>query len=60
MTRKPSNVSEATIRRSIKAVEKCGMSVNTVRIEPDGTIVINGDIAQKPMPVVDTLPRGYL
>lgn len=56
--RKPSV--STMLKRSIQAVEKCGMSVNTIRIEPDGAIVINGDSAQKPTATVDTSLRGYL
>lgn len=60
MTRKPSPISQATVTRTIKAAQAAGMEVKSFRVEPDGAIVITGDIAQKPMPVVDTSPRGYL
>lgn len=50
--RKPSV--STLLKRSIQAVEKCGMSVNTIRIEPDGAIVINGDSVQKPPATVDS------
>lgn len=60
MTRKTSNISQASVVRTIKAAKAAGMEVKSFRVEPDGSIVINGDIAQKPQPVVDTSTRGYL
>lgn len=56
--RKPSV--STLLKRSIEAAKRAGMDVKSFSVEPDGRIVINGDSAQKPMPTVDTSPRGYL
>jgi hypothetical protein len=32
--------------RAIRAVKQAGIEIRTVRIEPDGTVIINGDSAR--------------
>lgn len=52
MGRKVVAVSQDAIVRAINAVKKAGIEVRTVRVEPDGAVVINGENvsdAQKPL-----------
>lgn len=34
---------EDSVSRAIRAVRKAGVEVKTIRVEPDGSVVINGD-----------------
>lgn len=58
ITRKPSM--RTVLKRTIEAAQAAGLEVKSFRVEPDGAIVINGDIAQKPAPVVDSTHYGSL
>lgn len=53
MTRKTSPIAQTTITRAVKGAEAAGISVKSIRIEPDGAVVINGDIANKPPAPID-------
>ncbi|WP_165220348.1 hypothetical protein [Affinirhizobium pseudoryzae] len=46
MGRRTIPFTQDAITRAIKAVQKAGVEIRTVRIEPDGTVVINGDRAR--------------
>lgn len=49
---------EDSIVRAIRAVKKAGIEIKTIRIEPDGAVVINGG-SDMPEGDVDQ-PKGYL
>lgn len=34
---------EDSIVRAIRTVKKAGIDIKTIRIEPDGSVIINGD-----------------
>lgn len=38
----------STVTRAIKAVQKAGIDIRTIRIEPDGAVVINGERGAPP------------
>lgn len=48
MGRKTVAASQDHIVRCIAAVKKAGIEIKTVRIEPDGAVVINGDDQRNP------------
>lgn len=37
------SVSQDSIVRTIAAVKKAGIEVRSIRVEPDGAVIINGD-----------------
>jgi hypothetical protein len=43
MGRRAVAFTEDSVSRAIRAVKKAGVEVKTVRVEPDGSVVINGD-----------------
>jgi hypothetical protein len=43
MGRRAVAFTEDSISRAIRAVRKAGVDVKTIRVEPDGSVVINGD-----------------
>lgn len=43
MGRRTVPFTEDSIVRAIRAVKKAGIEIKTIRIEPDGAVVINGD-----------------
>lgn len=43
MGRRAIAFTEDSVSRAIRAVKKAGVEVKTVRVEPDGSVVINGD-----------------
>jgi hypothetical protein len=43
MGRKAILVDQGTIIRALAAVKKAGIEIRTVRIEPNGAVVINGE-----------------
>jgi hypothetical protein len=60
MGRRTVPFTEDSISRAIRAVKKAGVDVKTIRIEPDGAVVINGDsdgISEKQL---EQSARGYL
>lgn len=49
---------EDSIVRAIRAVKKAGIEIKTIRIEPDGSVIINGDADMSEEDV--NRSRGYL
>lgn len=43
MGRRAVAFTEDSVSRAIRAVRKAGVEVKTIRVEPDGSVVINGD-----------------
>lgn len=43
MTRRHVEVSVDAVARAIKGAKKAGIEIRSVRIEPNGAVVINGD-----------------
>ncbi len=43
MGRRAVAFTEDSVSRAIRAVRKAGVDVKTIRVEPDGSVVINGD-----------------
>lgn len=58
MGRRTVPFTEDSIVRAIRAVKKAGIEIKTIRIEPDGSVVINGG-GDMPQEDVDQ-PKGYL
>lgn len=50
---------EDSVSRAIRAVKKAGVEIKTVRVEPDGSVVINGDGELSEKDIADS-SRGYL
>lgn len=50
---------EDSVCRAIRAVKKAGVEIKTVRVQPDGSVVINGDGELSEKDIADT-SRGYL
>ena len=50
---------EDSVSRAIRAVKKAGVEIRTIRIEPNGSVVINdgGEVSEKD--IADS-SRGYL
>jgi hypothetical protein len=51
---KPIPFTEATVRRAIAAVQKAGLAVAAVRIEPDGAVTIFQHGIASPLPSDET------
>lgn len=60
MGRKSVAVSQDAIVRAIAAVKKAGIEVVTVRVEPDGAVVINGDNQDRTEKTVEKVVRPYI
>ncbi|CUX07753.1 hypothetical protein CFBP6626_07655 [Agrobacterium tumefaciens] len=43
MGRRAVAFTEDSVSRAIRAVKKAGVEVKSIRVEPDGSVVINGD-----------------
>jgi hypothetical protein len=43
MGRRAVAFTEDSVSRAIRAVKKAGVDVKSIRVEPDGSVVINGD-----------------
>jgi hypothetical protein len=54
---KPVPFTEATVRRAIAAVQKAGLSVAAVRIEPNGAVTIFQNGIEPPSPSNETAAR---
>lgn len=48
MTRRHIDVSVDIVSRAIKGVQKAGIEVKSIRVEPSGAVVINGDNTPEP------------
>lgn len=46
MGRRKIPFTQDSVVRAIRAVKQAGIEIRTVRIEPDGTVIINGDNAR--------------
>lgn len=60
MGRRTIPVTQDAIQRAIKAVQKSGIEVKSVRVEPDGAVVINGDGIGHTKKDLDDSAAGYL
>lgn len=60
MGRRAVAFTEDSVARAIRAVKKAGIEVRTVRVEPDGSVVINGDNSNVAEESVDAAKGGYL
>jgi hypothetical protein len=59
MGRRAIAFTEDSVSRAIRAVKKAGVEIRTVRVEPDGSVVINGEGELSEKDVADSA-RGYL
>lgn len=59
MGRRAIAFTEDSVARAIKAVRKAGVDVKTVRVEPDGSVVINGDSGGYSQTELEESARGY-
>jgi hypothetical protein len=59
MGRRAVAFTEDSVSRAIRAVKKAGVEIRSVRVEPDGAVVINGDGDLSEKEVADSA-RGYL
>lgn len=59
MGRRQIPFTEDSINRAIRAVKKAGIEIKTIRIEPNGAVVINadGDLREDDFPLPT---NGYL
>ena len=60
MSRRQIAVSVDLISRAIKGTQKAGIEIRTIRVEPSGAIVINGDSGESPEKMLATESAGYL
>ncbi|MCA1868935.1 hypothetical protein HW571_25170 [Agrobacterium genomosp. 3] len=60
MGRRAIAFTEDSVARAIKAVKRAGVEVKTVRVEPDGSVVINGDNGGYSHAELEESARGYL
>jgi hypothetical protein len=59
MGRRAVAFTEDSVSRAIRAVKKAGVEIRSIRVEPDGTVVINGGGEMTEKDVADSA-RGYL
>lgn len=60
MGRRAVAFTEDSVSRAIRAVKKAGVEVKTVRVEPDGSVVINGDSGGITEKQLEESAGGYL
>lgn len=60
MGRRTIPVTQDAIQRAIKAVVRAGIEVKTIRVEPNGAVVINGDSISFTQKELDESAGGYL
>ncbi|SIR06516.1 hypothetical protein SAMN05880590_11188 [Rhizobium sp. RU35A] len=64
MGRRTIPFTQDAITRAIKAVQKAGVEIRSIRIEPDGAVVINGESVRSgdafTLEEYEASPRGYL
>lgn len=60
MGRRAVAFTEDSVSRAIRAVKRAGVEVKTVRVEPDGSVVINGDSGDYSEKQLAESSRGYL
>ena len=59
MSRRHVEVSTDAVSRAIKGARKAGIEVKTIRIEPNGAVVINGDIGNITEKQLADADEGY-
>ena len=59
MGRRAVAFTEDSVSRAIRAVKKAGVEIRSIRVEPDGAVVINGEGELSEKDVADSA-RGYL
>lgn len=60
MGKRQSVITQDHIYRAIAAVKKAGIEIKTIRIEPDGSLVINGDRHNVEEKDLAKIGNGYL
>lgn len=60
MGRRAVAFTEDSVSRAIRAVKKAGVEVKTIRVEPDGSVVINGDSGNISEKQLEESIGGYL
>lgn len=60
MGRRAVAFTEDSVSRAIRAVKKAGVEVKTIRVEPNGSIVINGEIGEFSQKQLEESSAGYL
>lgn len=60
MTRRHVEVSTDAVARAIRGAQKAGVEIKTVRVEPNGAVVINGDSGDEAQKELATYVRPYL
>jgi len=60
MGRRAVAFTEDSVSRAIRAVKKAGVDVKTVRVEPDGSVVINGEPEEFTRKEIEDSVAGYL
>lgn len=60
MGRRAVAFTEDSVSRAIRAVKKAGVEVKTIRVEPNGSIVINGETGEFSQKQLEESSAGYL
>lgn len=60
MGRRKVEFTEDAVSRAIRAVKKAGVEIRTIRVEPNGSVVINGDSGETSEKEFAEAARGYL
>jgi hypothetical protein len=60
MGRRAVAFTEDAVSRAIRAVKKAGVDVKSIRVEPDGSVVINGDSGGYSEKAFEESASGYL
>ncbi|MGV2098999.1 hypothetical protein [Rhizobium sp. 21-4511-3d] len=60
MGRRAVAFTEDSVSRAIRAVKKAGVEVKSIRVEPDGSVVINGDSGGYTERQLEESAGGYL
>ncbi len=60
MGRRAVAFTEDSVSRAIRAVKKAGVEVKSIRVEPDGSVVINGDTGGYSEKAFEDSAAGYL
>lgn len=59
MGRRTVPFTEDSVSRAIRAIKKAGIEIRSIRVEPDGSVVVNGDGEHTEKEVAEAA-RGYL
>lgn len=59
MGRRAVAFTEDSVSRAIRAVKKAGVEVKSVRVEPNGAVVINGEIGEFTQKQLEESSEGY-